>query len=128
MSARDIRPDRGRLGNVGRPGADAIVRYCRRHERSCRVLLRRGSRHDVRPDEYLFSIASRVANSGRLSDFLRNDDRHRRALFPIGILGSATNMGTLVAFAMVSIAVPVLRRRHPGTKRKPFWQAVSSIT
>ncbi|MBV8490427.1 MAG: amino acid permease [Candidatus Eremiobacteraeota bacterium] len=38
------------------------------------------------------------------------------ALFPIGILGSATNMGTLVAFIMVSIAVPVLRRRHPDLK------------
>ncbi len=35
------------------------------------------------------------------------------ALFPIGILGSATNMGTLTAFVLVAIAVPVLRRRHP---------------
>lgn len=38
------------------------------------------------------------------------------ALFPIGILGSATNMGTLIAFVMVSIAVPVLRNRHPDLK------------
>ena len=45
------------------------------------------------------------------------------ALFPIGILGSLTNMGTLVAFVLVSIAVPVLRRRHPDAKsafRVPF--------
>jgi basic amino acid/polyamine antiporter, APA family len=35
------------------------------------------------------------------------------ALFPIGILGSATNMGTLVAFILVAMAVPVLRKRHP---------------
>jgi basic amino acid/polyamine antiporter, APA family len=45
------------------------------------------------------------------------------ALFPISILGSATNMGTLVAFAMVSFAVPVLRREHPqltGSFTVPF--------
>jgi len=45
------------------------------------------------------------------------------AFFPIGILGSATNMGTLVAFAMVSVAVPVLRKRHPelrGSFTVPF--------
>jgi basic amino acid/polyamine antiporter, APA family len=35
------------------------------------------------------------------------------ALFPIGILGSATNMGTLAAFVLVACAVPVLRKRHP---------------
>jgi APA family basic amino acid/polyamine antiporter len=35
------------------------------------------------------------------------------AFFPIGILGSVTNMGTLSAFVLVSIAVPVLRKRHP---------------
>jgi APA family basic amino acid/polyamine antiporter len=35
------------------------------------------------------------------------------ALFPIGILGSATNMGTLTAFVLVAVAVPVLRKRHP---------------
>lgn len=38
------------------------------------------------------------------------------AFFPIGILGSLTNMGTLVAFVLVSIAVPVLRYRHPDFK------------
>ena len=38
------------------------------------------------------------------------------ALFPIGILGSLTNMGTLVAFVLVSIAVPALRRMHPGLR------------
>jgi basic amino acid/polyamine antiporter, APA family len=35
------------------------------------------------------------------------------AFFPIGILGSATNMGTLAAFVLVAISVPVLRKRHP---------------
>ena len=35
------------------------------------------------------------------------------AFFPIGILGSVANMGTLSAFVLVSIAVPVLRNRHP---------------
>ncbi|HTU83479.1 MAG TPA: amino acid permease [Candidatus Acidoferrales bacterium] len=38
------------------------------------------------------------------------------AFFPISILGSLTNMGTLVAFVLVSIAVPVLRIRHPEVK------------
>jgi basic amino acid/polyamine antiporter, APA family len=38
------------------------------------------------------------------------------ALFPISILGSVTNMGTLSAFVLVSIAVPVLRTRHPELK------------
>jgi basic amino acid/polyamine antiporter, APA family len=45
------------------------------------------------------------------------------ALFPIGILGSATNMGTLVAFVLVACAVPVLRKRHPelrGSFTLPF--------
>lgn len=45
------------------------------------------------------------------------------ALFPIGILGSLTNMGTLAAFVLVSIAVPVLRNRHPemlGAFKVPF--------
>ncbi|MGA8533496.1 MAG: amino acid permease [Candidatus Tumulicola sp.] len=35
------------------------------------------------------------------------------ALFPINILGSVTNMGTLSAFVLVSAAVPILRKRHP---------------
>jgi len=35
------------------------------------------------------------------------------ALTPINIVGSLTNMGTLVAFILVSIAVPILRTRHP---------------
>ena len=38
------------------------------------------------------------------------------AFFPISILGSLTNMGTLSAFILVSIAVPVLRNRHPELK------------
>ncbi|MBV8374483.1 MAG: amino acid permease [Candidatus Eremiobacteraeota bacterium] len=45
------------------------------------------------------------------------------ALFPIGILGSATNMGTLVAFVLVAMAVPILRNRHPelrGSFTLPF--------
>ncbi len=45
------------------------------------------------------------------------------ALFPISILGSVTNMGTLSAFILVSIAVPVLRKRHPelhGSFKLPF--------
>ena len=45
------------------------------------------------------------------------------ALFPISILGSLTNMGTLSAFILVSIAVPILRNRHPerqGSFKVPF--------
>jgi APA family basic amino acid/polyamine antiporter len=45
------------------------------------------------------------------------------ALFPISILGSLTNMGTLSAFILVSIAVPILRKRHPerlGSFTVPF--------
>ncbi|HEY1976237.1 MAG TPA: amino acid permease [Candidatus Baltobacteraceae bacterium] len=38
------------------------------------------------------------------------------AFFPISILGSVTNMGTLVAFILVAIAVPILRKRHPDFK------------
>lgn len=38
------------------------------------------------------------------------------ALFPITILGSLTNMGTLAAFVLVAIAVPSLRKRHPELK------------
>ena len=40
------------------------------------------------------------------------------AFFPIGILGSATNMGTLAAFVLVACAVPVLRKRHPELQGK----------
>lgn len=45
------------------------------------------------------------------------------AFFPISILGSLTNMGTLAAFVLVSIAVPALRKRHPemqGSFKVPF--------
>ncbi len=38
------------------------------------------------------------------------------AFFPISILGSLTNMGTLAAFILTSAAVPILRRRHPELK------------
>jgi APA family basic amino acid/polyamine antiporter len=38
------------------------------------------------------------------------------AFTPINIVGSLTNMGTLVAFILVSLAVPILRNRHPDLK------------
>jgi APA family basic amino acid/polyamine antiporter len=37
------------------------------------------------------------------------------ALTPIGIVGALTNMGTLAAFILVSIALPILRKRYPST-------------
>ena len=37
------------------------------------------------------------------------------AFTPISILGSLTNMGTLAAFILVAIAVPILRKRYPNT-------------
>ena len=40
------------------------------------------------------------------------------AFFPISILGSVTNMGTLSAFVLVSCAVPLLRIRHPEMRGK----------
>jgi basic amino acid/polyamine antiporter, APA family len=52
------------------------------------------------------------------------------ALFPIGILGSLTNMGTLVAFCLVAAAVPILRTRHPellGSFKVPFGPYVVPI-
>lgn len=60
------------------------------------------------------------------------------AFFPIGILGSATNMGTLAAFVLVAISVPVLRKRHPELLGKytlpfgpyiiPVLAAISALT
>ena len=41
------------------------------------------------------------------------------ALFPVGALADISNSGTLFAFAMVAIAVLVLRRADPGRTR-PF--------
>jgi len=38
------------------------------------------------------------------------------AFTPINIVGSLTNMGTLAAFILVSLAVPILRTRHPELK------------
>ena len=38
------------------------------------------------------------------------------AFTPINIVGSLTNMGTLAAFILVSIAVPILRVRHPEVR------------
>jgi len=52
------------------------------------------------------------------------------AFTPINIVGSLTNMGTLVAFILVSIAVPILRRRHPeltGSFTLPFGPYVIPI-
>jgi APA family basic amino acid/polyamine antiporter len=38
------------------------------------------------------------------------------AFTPIGIVGSLTNMGTLIAFILVSIALPIIRKRYPNTQ------------
>ena len=38
------------------------------------------------------------------------------AFFPIGVLGSLTNMGTFLAFILVACSVPLLRNRHPELK------------
>ena len=38
------------------------------------------------------------------------------AFTPISIVGSLTNMGTLAAFILVSIALPILRKRYPDTR------------
>ncbi len=35
------------------------------------------------------------------------------AVTPIGIVGALTNMGTLVAFILVSIALPIIRKKYP---------------
>ena len=41
------------------------------------------------------------------------------ALFPVGKLADTSNAGTLLAFAMVSVGVMILRRTEPG-RRRPF--------
>jgi basic amino acid/polyamine antiporter, APA family len=38
------------------------------------------------------------------------------AFTPIAVVGSLTNMGTLAAFVLVSIALPILRKRYPKTQ------------
>jgi len=38
------------------------------------------------------------------------------AFTPITVVGSLTNMGTLAAFVLVSVALPVLRKRYPNTQ------------
>lgn len=38
------------------------------------------------------------------------------SLTPISILGELTNMGTLFAFVLVSIALPILRKKYPTTR------------
>ncbi len=48
------------------------------------------------------------------------------AFFPVGVLADISNSGTLFAFAMVSIAVVVLRKTDPGRKR-PFKAPVVAI-
>jgi APA family basic amino acid/polyamine antiporter len=56
------------------------------------------------------------------------------ALTPIGIVGALTNMGTLMAFILVSIALPILRKRYPSSTGfkvpGPVWliPALSAIT
>ncbi len=37
------------------------------------------------------------------------------AFTPISVVGSLTNMGTLAAFVLVSLALPILRKRYPST-------------
>ena len=48
------------------------------------------------------------------------------ALTPIGKLEEMVNIGTLAAFTLVSIAVPILRHRRPDLKR-PFKVAFSPV-
>jgi len=38
------------------------------------------------------------------------------AFTPIAVVGSLTNMGTLAAFVLVSISLPILRKRYPTTR------------
>ena len=38
------------------------------------------------------------------------------AFTPIAVVGSLTNMGTLAAFVLVSISVPILRKKYPEAK------------
>ena len=38
------------------------------------------------------------------------------AFTPISVVGSLTNMGTLAAFVLVSLALPILRSRYPNTQ------------
>ena len=49
------------------------------------------------------------------------------ALFPVGALADISNSGTLFAFAMVAIAVMVLRRTDPGRTR-PFRTPAVMVT
>jgi APA family basic amino acid/polyamine antiporter len=49
------------------------------------------------------------------------------ALFPVGALADISNSGTLFAFAMVAIAVMVLRKTDPG-RRRPFRTPAIMIT
>jgi APA family basic amino acid/polyamine antiporter len=61
------------------------------------------------------------------------DHRHHRharrliaALTPIGKLEYMINIGTLTAFFLVSLAVPVLRKRRPDLKRRSRCPATHS--
>ena len=52
------------------------------------------------------------------------------SMTPIGILGELTNMGTLFAFVLVSIALPILRKKYPTTQgyEVPFGRWIIPIT
>jgi APA family basic amino acid/polyamine antiporter len=52
------------------------------------------------------------------------------AFTPISVVGSLTNMGTLAAFVLVSLALPMLRKRYPSTKgfQVPFGPYVIPYT
>lgn len=52
------------------------------------------------------------------------------AFTPIAVVGSLTNMGTLAAFVLVSIALPILRKRYPSTSgfTVPFGPYVIPVT
>jgi basic amino acid/polyamine antiporter, APA family len=52
------------------------------------------------------------------------------AFTPISVVGSLTNMGTLAAFVLVSLALPILRKRYPGIKGfvVPFGPYIIPIT
>ena len=62
------------------------------------------------------SASFQLANTVGIADHFRDIDCGSRAFFPIGVLGSLTNMGTFLAFILVACAVPLLRNRHPEFK------------
>jgi APA family basic amino acid/polyamine antiporter len=52
------------------------------------------------------------------------------AFTPISVVGSLTNMGTLAAFVLVSISLPILRKRYPSVNgfTVPFGPYIIPIT